>query len=448
MSALHTVAVAIAASSLAASALAGPLRLGGGPLLPPVGVGLGGVGLGGVVNHTVGTLDQTINQTVGPTVNQTLGSAINGVRDTVGRPSFPRALEKDANGFRVVRGEVLALSPSDASLAVARNLNFDIVRRSTLAALGLDIVVLRVPDGMSASEALAALRKADPAGSYDVDHIYNPAGGGDDEAPNPTTGKIGSNASIRVGMIDGGIDAHHDAFSGATIIAKGFAASGHPIPTPHGTAVASLLIGSDSDVTGSLVGASLYAADVYCGQAAGGSADSIAQALAWLAANDVPVVNISLAGPPNAILAAAVNAFVKRGHVLVAAVGNDGPAAGVEYPAGYPGVVGVTAVDGQHAVELEADRGSDVAFAALGVKVSAAIPNGGHASMTGTSFAAPVVASRFALLVPRSDVRSVAHAWSTLEQAALHLGPPGRNDIYGYGFLDRPSPLRSAAAAK
>ena len=121
-----------------------------------------------------------------------------------------------------------------------------------------------------------------------------------------------------------------------------------------------------------------------------------------VAENDVPVVNVSLSGPPNAILTAAVNAFVKRGHALIAAVGNDGPAAGIEYPAGYPGVVGVTSVDANHVIQLEANRGADVAFAATGVDVPAATLNGRHSTMTGTSFAAPIVAARFALLMSRA----------------------------------------------
>ena len=412
---------------LAAPAGAGPLGLGV-PALPG--------GLGTLTNRATGTLDQGVTG-----LNNT-------VRDVVGRPRVPRAFEKDASGVRIVRGEVLALSPSEKSLAVARGLNFGLVRQTNLEALGLTVAVLRVPDGISASEALTALRKADPDGAYDVDHIYDPSGSVSDKPTNAAATNAGSHASLRIGMIDGGIDQRHDVFAQATIVPRGFAANAAPVATQHGTAVASLLVGSDSDVTGVLPDATLYVADVYCGQATGGSADAIAEALGWLAANDVPVVNVSLSGPPNAILAAAVNAFVKRGHVLVAAVGNDGPAAGVEYPAGYPGVVGVTSVDADHAIQLEANRGADVAFAATGVDVPVATLNGRHTSMTGTSFAAPIVAARFALLVSHADPHIAAQAWNTLERTAIHLGAPGRNDVYGYGFLGRPTSSASATASK
>jgi hypothetical protein len=431
MSGLRSAALAAVLTAFAGPALAGPLGL---PGLPGT--------VGGIVNRTTGTLGQDLNS-----VDRSLTTTL---RDTVGRPrdDITRAVEKDANGFRIVRGEVLALSPSDKSLAIARGLNFGIVRQDGLASLGLNVTVLHVPDGMSASDALAALRKADPDGAYDVDHIYDPSGSAAKGTTTAPEAKPLSHGPVRIGMIDGGVDRRHDAFSQTNIVAQGFVASATPMPSQHGTAVASLLAGSDSDVAGALPGATLYAADVYCGQASGGSADAIAQALAWLADNNVAVANVSLSGPPNAILGAAVSAFLKRGHVLVAAVGNDGPAAGVEYPAGYPGVAGVTAVDNQHGVELEANRGPDVAFAARGVDVSAASLHDRHESVTGTSFAAPVVAARFALLIPRPDPHAAAQAWTLLERAALHLGPPGRNDVYGYGLLDPPPSPANATAAR
>ena len=77
----------------------------------------------------------------------------------------------------------------------------------------------------------------------------------------------------------------------------------------------------------------------------GGSIDAILGALGWMAREHVPVVNISLVGPPNTLLENVTRAMVARGHLLVAAVGNDGPAAKPLYPAAYPGVIGVTGVD-------------------------------------------------------------------------------------------------------
>ncbi len=412
--------IAVTAAAFAAPAMAQRLGLGGLPGMP----------LGPTLQNTTGTLHNTTNG---------LDSTVNDVtRDAVGRPTLRRAMEKDPNGASVVRGEILALSPSDASLAIAKGLKFEILRQDTLESLGLTVAVLRIPDDLSTTEALVTLRKADAAGAYDYDHIYDPSGARESNDASSSVASPVETASLRIGMIDAGIDRRHRAFDGATIVSKNMAGDGVGVATAHGTEVASLLIGKDDEFRGALGGATLYAADVYGGAAAGGAADDIARALAWQSANGVAVVNISLTGPPNAILEAAVAAFLKRGHVLVAAVGNDGPASAVAYPAAYPGVVAVTSVDRDHKIQLDANRGPSVAFAALGVDVRAAVPRNSYTTVTGTSFAAPVVAARFALLVQRPDATEVARAWSTLEHASVRLGAGVRDPAFGYGLLDPP----------
>src|SRR3546814_15328799 len=80
----------------------------------------------------------------------------------------------------------------------------------------------------------------------------------------------------------------------------------------------------------------------------------------------VPVINVSLVGPPNLLVRTAVTAVQRRGLIVVAAVGNDGPAAAPLYPAAYPGVVAVTGVDSNNRVLSEAGRGPHVDFAAPG----------------------------------------------------------------------------------
>jgi len=401
-------------------------------LTGPASAQLGGVGLpgglpgGGIVRGLPGTINRTTDQ-LGRTVDSTVDTV---KRDVVGRPLLSRTIDRDPLGARIVRGEILSVSPSSAGIAAAQALHFDIVRRDTLGGLGFETVVLEVPDGISASEALAALRKADPQGTYDYDHLYDPSGVGADGSGADFVAPDAH--AIRVGMIDGGIAARHPAFGEAKIVTKNVVTSRASPPTEHGTAVASLLIGDDGDFHGYLPHATLYSADAFGGDPAGGAADDIVRALDWLATNRVAVANVSLAGPPNALLEAGVKAFLARGHALVAAVGNNGPAAPVAYPAGYRGVIAVTSVDIQHRLQIDANRGS-VMFAARGVDVRAAAPRG-YATVTGTSFAAPAVAARFAWLVPEPDVQSVQRAVLALEHAAR---PLGRNAT-GYGYLDPP----------
>jgi subtilisin family serine protease len=165
----------------------------------------------------------------------------------------------------------------------------------------------------------------------------------------------------------------------------------------------------------------------------GGAADRIAAALGWLDHQDVGVVNISLVGPSNALLARAVAAMQARGHLLVAAVGNDGPAAPPLYPASYPGVVGVTGVDRRGRPLPEAARGPQVKFAAPGSQmVSAAPGTPPYRQVRGTSFAAPIVAALLAQRLPRPDRAAAARAVDALAREA---GGGAANDEIGYGVV-------------
>ncbi|HEX4270206.1 MAG TPA: S8 family serine peptidase [Rhizomicrobium sp.] len=406
---------------LALAATPAEAQLGGGRL-----GGLGGLPGGGILQGTLGT----VNRTTGALGRDVTGAVDSVARDVVGRPLQARVLSRDPQGDAIVRGTVLAISPNAQSLAAARRLNFAVLRQDSLGSLGLNTATLSVPDGMNEADALTALRSADPSGAYDYDHIYNPSG--DDEAatPAPVHAYLPVD-SVRVGMIDGGIDKHHPALAGGALVIQTFAGKNDAPATQHGTAIASLLIGKDGSFSGYLPGARLFAADVFGGAPDGGSALDIARALDWLAQNHVPVTNISLAGPANALLAAAVKAFVASGHVLAAAVGNDGPAAPARFPAAYEGVFGVTSVDATGHLEIDANRNA-VRFAARGIDVRAAALPRGYASVTGTSYAAPAVAAGFARLLDRPDPKLAQdaagllaqHATQNVEAGVPYLVPP------------------------
>jgi len=194
-----------------------------------------------------------------------------------------------------------------------------------------------------------------------------------------------------IGMIDGGV-ASHPSLGRASIEQNGFA--GSPQPTGHGTAVASLLVGNQGPFRGAATGARLFVADVYGGNRAAGSATSIVRALGWLSSHRPQVINISLVGPPNKLVQRAIQMVQSRGIQVVAAVGNDGPAAPPQYPASYPGVVAVTAVDASGRALPEAGKPSHLDFAAPGADMAAALPGNGYARVRGTSFAAPLAAAR------------------------------------------------------
>ena len=357
-------------------------------------------------------------------------------------------LEADPHGAAIVRGELLALSPGAGALQAAAAAGFAVLREQALPELGVRIVVLHASGGTA--RALRRLEGLDPAGAYDFNHVYIDSGAVSTAAgavgePPASAAVAGAAPAATLGLIDSGVDVAHEVF-GATAIRQHGCASG-PVPAEHGTAVASLMVGQAAALHGAAPGAALYAADVFCGQPTGGAVDAVAEALTWLVHERVPVINVSLVGPPNRVLADVVQAVVARGYLLVAAVGNDGPAAPPLYPAAYPGVIGVTAVDARERVLVEAVRGAQVKFAAPGADLAAARPRQGYALVRGTSFAAPIVAGLLARELTAPDPAAAQRAVSSLAAHAKDLGAPGLDPVYGYGLVGAELRRQPALAA-
>lgn len=350
-----------------------------------------------------------------------------------------RQIDTDPHGNPVVRSEVLAWSPTESALERAQALGFRIEREQTIESLIVRIVVLAAPDGTSTRKALKLLMQIDPSGSFDFNHIYLGSGAQLAPAPNPpfagnpAINTAGPHSSIRIGLLDTGVNVHHPALDTARIVQWG--CDGKPVAAAHGTAIASILVGRAQGFRGARPDALLYSADVYCGQPTGGSVDSIVAAFGWLVGQDVPVINVSLVGPANLLLEHTVAALTARGFVIVAAVGNDGPAAAPLYPASYPHVVGVTGVDARQHVLIEAARGPQVMFAAPGADMAAANGEAGYGSVRGTSFASPIVAALLAARVSEPDLKQMSAAIEDLSSIAIDLGNPGRDLTYGFGLV-------------
>jgi subtilisin family serine protease len=367
------------------------------------------------------------------------GSALEDARKLQVRELLRReraTVEADPEGHPILRQQVGALSPSDEALDRARAAGFSVLDRETLSGLGLTLVVLQAPDNLSTRKALKKLRELDPQGQYDFNHLYLGSGSQAEAAASsnaPATAPAALPAGgLRIGLIDSGVDGSHPVLSGVTIVRHG--CDGATFPAPHGTAVASLLVGQGEGFEGVIPGATLYASDIFCGHGAG-SLSLLALALDWMAREKIPVVNVSLVGAKSVLLTALVRAMTSRGFLLVAAVGNDGPTAPPLYPASYPDVVGVTGVDGKRRVLPEACRGEQVDFAAAGADIKAAAVGGGFEEIRGTSFATPIVAGLLARSLEAPDPAGAREALAALESTALDIGNNGRDPSYGKGLV-------------
>jgi hypothetical protein len=311
------------------------------------------------------------------------------------------------------------------------------------------VVRLLPPRGMSLAQAQRAVRLTDAGAAADFDHFYYTDGGSNCigatcEAASligwnlPTAPQCGPVPTI--GLIDTGIDREHEALQGQSIeIVSGLQLNGTPSQRDHGTAIAALLVGRNrSNTQGLLPEARLLAVDAFYRD--NGTADrtdvtTLVMALEALAERNVRVVNMSLSGPPNEVLKRAIASAQAKGMVIVAAAGNNGAGAGPSYPAAYPGVIAVTAVDRNLDVYRRATQGDYIDLAAPGVEIQVAAPGGGYATKSGTSYAVPFISAAAAVLRASDRTLDLAALQAALESHTLDLGQPGRDRTYGYGLL-------------
>lgn len=362
------------------------------PRLPPV---------GGVLRPVTGLAGETLDTTA-RTARSLADARRTRIADLV--RANPTRIVLDPDGFPARAGELVLTGPGDAVMASAVARGFAVIERET--ALGVDYARLRIPPDMSLKAAIRLLRSLDA--DVSADQLYAASGRAAGRSAAPAVG-----GGPRVGMIDGGV-------LGSAVTQRGFA-QGAPRVSDHGTAIASLIAGS-GQVRGAAPGARLLAADVYGSDPAGGNATAIVRALAWLVGEGVPVVTISLVGPPNPLLARVVAAAQARGTMIVAAVGNDGPASPPSYPASYPGVIAVTATDGRKRILIEAGRAAHLDYAAPGADMLAGDAAGGAVPVRGTSFAAPLVAGSIALAYPAAEPTRRAAALAQVDAGAERLG--------------------------
>ena len=341
--------------------------------------------------------------------------------------------DRDGRGFPVRRDEVAALDLSESALSKATRQGFRLIERIRLEELGESMVRLAVPSGVSEAEAIQRIHILDPKAVVDFTHYYGMLPAGELAEDDATGARLGrKDGKLRVGMVDTAV-VRHPFFQGANVRTRGFG-SGQAASLPeHGTAVASILV---SDGTRDVV-----AANVFRTGGAGApftSADAIAAALDWLAEQQVPVVNISLAGPRNAILDTMIVRAMQRGITIVASAGNGGPTAPPAYPAALRNVIAVTAVDQANRVYRYANQGGYIVVAAPGVREPGASAAGGFRLFSGTSFAAPHISAWIARCLgsrKTSGLGPAARCRGKLVAAARDLGAPGPDPVYGYGVI-------------
>jgi subtilisin family serine protease len=281
-----------------------------------------------------------------------------------------------------------------------------------IEALAMHCVVYEVPDGRDVAELIARLRKdarvllaeplqefrtlTEPATATYNDPLY-------DLQSNLTALSVAAaqqraqGAGVTVALIDTPVDAAHPDLRGRIVRTHSYLPPQAPTGARHGTAMAGLIAAVANNHLGIVGIAPQAQVEVFaaCWQLAA-DADTaacntftLALALAAALASGAPIVNLSLAGPQDPLLAALIQQGLKRGVTFVGALAA-GPAA---FPAAIPGVIAAAGSEGTAAPGT---------LRAPAEHVLTLRPGGEYDFVSGSSVAAAEITGVIALLMSAS----------------------------------------------
>lgn len=317
----------------------------------------------------------------------------------------------------------------------------DILRTRLLANMGLKLTAIDIGGAMTLDELKAELARNAVAVTADRHSVYRTAQGTRAYAGPMVGFDPGSPCrlprSVRIGIIDGPIDATNAALQGVSIRSYSALNDNDLMgSSDHATGIASLIAGNGkTDLPAGLAqGAEIYSVIAFAKSGGRDVArlENIAAALDWMIGARVQVVNMSLAGPANDTLQDIVAKADASGMVLVAAAGNGGQAS-LAYPASDDRVIGITAIDAARHLYRKANTGAGLDFAAPGVDVMVA-GRSGVGFRSGTSYAAAIATGIVAQETARGRSGRSAVV-SALRSNAEDLGDAGPDTSFGYGLI-------------
>ncbi|RZU54317.1 type VII secretion-associated serine protease mycosin [Krasilnikovia cinnamomea] len=269
-------------------------------------------------------------------------------------------------------------------------------------------------------------------------------------------GRVADGSGVRVAVLDSGVDAQHPQLQGRVDTGLDMLRGNRDARQDcvgHGTGVASIIAGRRVDGVpfhglaprATIVPVRISEQETIDGRTVGDfvSPEKFAQAIDWASdprRGNAQVINLSVVMiKEEPAVHEAVDRALRRGVVVVAAVGNAGGAQGANptpYPAAYDGVIGVGSIGPDGLRAEDSQHGRYVTVMAAGVGVTMAAPRSGHAAGNGTSFAAPFVAATAALLKQRFPDLSPGEITRRILATADPAPGGGRSDEYGYGLLN------------
>ncbi|MFJ3502373.1 MULTISPECIES: type VII secretion-associated serine protease mycosin [unclassified Streptomyces] len=276
---------------------------------------------------------------------------------------------------------------------------------------------------------------------------------------------------VTVAVLDTGVDADHPDLEGSVLPGHdliGFGAErGDRAWARHGTAMAGIIAGHGHGPEGrdGVLGIApeagilpvrviLESSDKARDKARKSRGTALAQGIRWAADHGADVINLSLgddseSAHPDAGEDAAVQYALSKGVAVVASAGNGGEKGDhVSYPAAYPGVIAVTAVDRYGTRASFSTRRWYATVSAPGVDIVIADPDRRYYEGWGTSAAAAFVSGAVALVRAAHPDLTPAQIKTLLIDTARSRPKEGRSDAKGYGTVDPAAAIEAGARLK
>jgi type VII secretion-associated serine protease mycosin len=280
-------------------------------------------------------------------------------------------------------------------------------------------------------------------------------------------------AGVTVAVIDSGVNPDVSDLTGSVITGPDYTGVTTPPSSPdwgvHGTWMASLIVGHGDDGGGSgIIGIAPDArvlsirvipdrADPHYDQYEHEQENRIQQSLAnginYAVTHGAKVISMSIGySEPSATVRSALQQAYDHGVVVVASAGNSGDQSGsgddgeapVSFPANYPGVISVGAVDSTGAVAAFSSDNVSVQVAAPGVSVPAQGRDGEYWWVSGTSPACALVAGVAALIKSMYPGLAPERVVSALTSTTTDRPAGGYDSELGFGVVDAAAALAKA----
>ncbi len=292
--------------------------------------------------------------------------------------------------------------------------------------IGLDCYVMQVPEDRSVEDATAALARdpeiawAEPMQTY---RAQGAARTGSDPLyrvqPDARAWQLdalhrmATGRNIRIAIIDSAIESGHPDLAGQVVLHEDFVIGRPASAEAHGTGVAGIIAavaGNGQGIVGVAPRARLMGLRACWQQSVAVTlcdSLSLAKALYFAVEHKADIINMSLSGPADPLLAQLIDLAQARGITVVGSVDPAQPDGG--FPASLNGVIAVVDEGGPPGIS------GSIVFGAPGRDIPTTQPGGNWFFVNGSSYAAAHVSGLFALLRERSPGARTASSLITVQ---------------------------------